>query len=232
MRILDRADDLEAAGAAINEVKEGRGDIILKGNVKSHTLLKEILKKENGLKRGLLSDCLVTEDPASNRGRLIGVTDGGVNIEPSLAEKIEIVRNAIFVFQRLGFFKPLVAALSAVETPVDSMRSSTDAAELKRLNLSGVIKDCVVEGPLALDNAISVGAAAQKGVASEVAGRADILLVPNIESGNLLGKSLFWFSRCPLAHVIIGARVPVLIPSRTEDCESKSYSIALGVLCA
>ncbi|HEX9289288.1 MAG TPA: phosphate acyltransferase, partial [Anaeromyxobacteraceae bacterium] len=159
-------------------------------------------------------------------------SDGGVNVAPSLAEKRAILANAVRVFHRLGVDRPRVAVLCAVETPVAAMPHAFDAVALCEAAARGELPRCEVFGPVALDGALSVAAARSKGILAPAAGRADILLVPTIEVGNALGKAFTWLAGKAVAHVIEGARAPVLIPSRAERAHDKLCSVALGVLAA
>ncbi len=232
-RIVEAANDAEAARTAVALVRGGEGAVLMKGRIKTGDLLHAVLDRAEGLREGrLLSDVLVAEHPLSEEERLVGVTDGGVNVAPTLAQKREIVANAVALFRRLGHPRPKVACLCAVETVTSAMPHTLEAQALAEANAAGEILDCVVSGPLALDNALSVDAARAKGIDHPVAGRADILLVPTIEAGNALGKAFTYLAKKPVAHVIVGAKAPVLIPSRVERAEDKLCSIALGVVCA
>ncbi len=225
----------EAARAAVGLARSGAVRALLKGHLRTDQLLKAVLDKHHGLRTGrLLSDVLVYEDTLSGRKRLVGITDGGVNVRPTLDEKVQIVRNAVEVFRALGFERPKVALLSATEVITDAIPSTVEAHELTRRHQRGELElpECELYGPLALDNALLEWAARAKGVRSPVAGRADVLVVPNIEAGNLLGKAVKHFGGSTCAHVILGAKVPVLIPSRVESAQDKLHSIALGVLMA
>jgi len=232
-RIVDAASDAEAARIAVTLVRDGEAAVLLKGRMKTGDLLHVVLDRASGLRAGrLLSDVLVAEHPLSETARLVGVTDGGVNVAPSRAQKKEILGNAVALFHRLGYPLPRVACLCAVETVSEAMPHTKDAQALAEMNIAGEIGGCIVSGPLALDNALSVDAARAKGIDHPVAGRADVLLVPTIETGNALGKAFTYLAKAPVAHVIVGARVPVLIPSRVERAEDKLCSIALGVVAA
>jgi phosphate butyryltransferase len=214
-------------------VRAGEGAVLMKGRIKTGELLHAVLDRAAGLREGrLLSDVLVAEHPLSEEARLVGVTDGGVNVAPALAQKREILANAVALFRRLGHARPHVACLCAVETVTPAMPHTMEAQTLAEENASGEIRGCVVSGPLALDNALSADAARAKGIDHPVAGRADLLLVPTIETGNALGKAFTYLAKKPVAHVIVGAKAPVLIPSRVERAEDKLCSIALGVVCA
>lgn len=232
-RIVPAATDAEAARRAVALVRAGEGAVLMKGRIKTGDLLHAVLDRAEGLREGrLLSDVLVAEHPLSEEARLVGVTDGGVNVAPTLAQKREILLNAVALFRRLGHPRPKVACLCAVETVSPAMPHTVEAQALAEANAAGDLPDCVVSGPLALDNALSEDAARAKGIDHPVAGRADVLLVPTIEAGNALGKAFTYLAKRPVAHVIVGARAPVLIPSRVERADDKLCSIALGVVCA
>jgi phosphate butyryltransferase len=223
----------ETASKAVQLVREGKANIILKGFMQTSALLKAILDSQQGLRTGrLLSDVIFTEDPASDKPHLVGLTDGGINILPGLKEKKEIIENAVFVMHKLGNPLPKIAVMAAIEVVNEAMPATVHAAELKKMNQEGIIKDCIVDGPFALDIAVSADAAQKKGIRSEVAGNADILVVPNIEAGNLLGKAFTYYAKKPVGHVIVGAKAPILIPSRNESDEDKVNSVALGVICS
>lgn len=232
-RIVDAPSDGDAAQCAVSLVRDGEAAVLLKGRMKTGDLLHAVLDRTSGLRAGrLLSDVLVAEHPLSETPRLVGVTDGGVNVTPNRAQKKEILENAVALFRRLGYAHPRVACLCAVESVTDAMAHTRDAQALAEMNAAGEIRGCVVSGPLALDNALSEYAAQAKGIDHPVAGRADILLVPTIETGNALGKAFTYLAKAPVAHVIVGARAPVLIPSRVERAEDKLCSIALGIVAA
>lgn len=232
--IVHEPDDVKAAAHAVARVRAGEAHVILKGRLKTGDLMRAVLNRDTGLRTGRqLSDVLLTEDPVGEERRLLGLTDGGVNVAPTLDAKIAIVRNAVRVFRRLGFARPKVALLCAVEQPTESQPHTVEAAKITELFQAGQIPDleeCEVYGPLALDNALWPHAAKVKGIESPVAGYADILVPPTIEAGNVLGKAFTYFARKPVAHVIEGARAPVLIPSRVESPHDKLLSIAMGVL--
>ncbi len=227
----------EAAVARVVELgRQGRLQLVLKGFLPTAALMKPILDKETGLRgANLLSDILVIENPslpAGDNGELLGLSDGGLNILPDLAQKRQIVENAVAVFHNLGYAEPRVGVMAAIESVKDSMPATVDARELTAMNERGEIAGCKVYGPLALDIAVSRQAAEHKGVLHEVAGRAQILIMPSIEAGNLLGKAFTYYLKLTVAHVVMGARLPVLIPSRNESDTDKLHSLALGVLAA
>lgn len=233
LEIQDVPDAGKAAAAAVASVKRGEADILLKGKVQTGTFLRAVLDSAAGLRTGrLLSDVLIFEDNRSEEPRLIMITDGGVNLAPTLEQKIEILRNAVSVAHKLGNMTPAVALLSAIETVQPELTSTVDAALIAKMGERGQLPGCHVDGPLALDNAVSPEAAQLKGLSSPAAGQADILLCPTIESANMLAKGVTFFADFRLAHVIVGATAPILIPSRADTSDAKLLSIALGcVMC-
>jgi phosphate butyryltransferase len=220
-----------AARAAVAEVAAGRAALLMKGTVSTADLLRAVLDKERGLRTGrLLSHVGVFALP--DFPRLIFLTDAGVNIAPNLAQKADIVRNAIEVARALGVVEPKVAALAAVEQVNPEMPATIEAACLAAMNRRGQISGGVVDGPFGFDNAVFPEAAERKGVSGPVAGAADILVVPDLEAGNVAYKALLLFGRAQAAGVITGARVPIITTSRAEEHETKLLAIALGVVLA
>jgi phosphate butyryltransferase len=230
--IIEANEEAEICHRTVLAIHNGEAEIILKGKVKTATLLKAVMDAEHGLRTGrLISDAFVFEwlnRPESNK--LMIITDGGFNLGPDLNQKIQILENAVQVAHALGNPNPKVAVLSAVETVNPSLQSTVDAAILAKMNERGQIKGCVVDGPLALDNAISLESAQQKGIQSPVAGKANILLFPNIESANLAAKATTYFANLRLAHATMGAKAPVLIPSRSDTADAKLLTLALNVI--
>jgi len=225
---VDSADPAVAAAAAASE---GQVDILLKGALRTDQVLRAVLDKNSGLRTGrLLSDILLYEDVLSGSPRLVAITDGGITIAPDLKQKREIVANAAEVLRKLGFARPRIAVMSATEVVSKALQSTLDAEQLTAEGERGDFGECDVYGPLALDNALLPSAAEAKGIVNAVAGRADCLVAPTIEAGNLLGKSAKFFTGSRCAHVIVGAGVPVLIPSRVESADDKLLSIAFGVI--
>jgi len=217
--------------AAIQSVREGRNQVLMKGTLDTSLILRQVLDKTTGLNAGrLCSHLVVCEIPGFDR--LLIITDGGLNIAPGLAEKVEIVKNAIDTARALGIARPKVAVLAAVEKVNPSMPATIDAACLAKMCETGEFGDAMVDGPFAFDNAISAAAAGVKGVKSEVAGRADIILVPTIEVGNALGKSLSYIGKSSNAGIVVGAAAPIVLPSRAGKPEAKWAALALGVLLA
>lgn len=219
----------EAAHLACQAADEGRADMILKGLLETKTLLKEVLNKEFDLRRSpVLSHVMIYDMPTYHK--LLLTTDGGMVADPTLEQKIELVKNAVQVAHRLGNELPKVAAVCAVEKVNDKMPCTLDARALQKMNEAGELAGCLIQGPLALDGAISREAAAHKGITGEVAGDADIILVPTIEAGNIMGKTLSYFAGAVNAGIIMGAKVPVLLVSRADTAQAKLYSILLGAL--
>jgi len=222
----------DPAGLATRLARNGEVDILLKGHLRTDELLKPILDKQAGLRTGtLLSDVLFYEDVLADK-RLVGMTDGGLNVAPTLDQKKQIVNNAIAVCRCVGMTRPKIAIMSATEVVTDSLPSTLDARALAEMGAAGEFGDALVFGPLALDNALLESAARAKGISHPVAGHADCMVVPNIESGNLLGKAVKYLGGSQCAHVVVGAKVPILIPSRVESVDDKVNSVALGVLYA
>jgi phosphate butyryltransferase len=233
LEIVHRPGEREAATEAVGLVRRGRADILLKGAVSTPVLLHAVLDRETGLRTGgLLSDVFVIGFGGGAADRLIGLTDGGVNPAPDPREKKAILSNAVGVFHALGVREPRVAVLSATEKPTPRLRGSLDAARLADLLEEDAIEGCVVDGPLAMDLALSTEAASMKGIDSPVAGRADILLFPTLEAANITAKAIqYWTAQDP-GHVVVGASAPVLIPSRAESARARLNAIALGSLLA
>ncbi len=229
--MVDSPDPETTAEICVKMVSSGKADILMKGLMASSTLLKAVLNREWGLRSGQLLSHVGFIQP-QNMDKIIMITDGGMNIAPDLNQKKSILMNAVEIAHSLLVDNPMVAALSAVETVNEAMRSSVDAALLTRMNERGQISGCTVDGPLAMDNAVSAEAAAHKGIKSPVAGNADILLVPNVETGNAAYKILHYFSNARFAGLIAGASAPIVLTSRSDSSESKQNSIALAAFIA
>lgn len=225
--IIDTGDDLvKAAKTSVAMVREGRANLILKGKTDTSVLLRAVLDKEHGLRKSdVISDVLAYEHPDGLRL----MSDGGINILPELSDKLAIIKNAVTVAHALNNPLPKVALISAVEVVNPKMPATLDAALLAKMNERGQIPGCIVEGPLAFDNAVDAAAAKTKGITSPVGGAADIFIVPNIEAGNIFGKMLTYYCKYRVAHVVMGTMVPILIPSRADDGETKMLCMALGL---
>jgi len=231
--IFPTSSEEESAARIVELANKGDVQVILKGFLPTAALMRPILDKEKGLRTGnLLSDIMVVENPADNFQGLLGITDGGLNILPDLNQKKQIVENAVKVYHKLGYENPKVGIMAAVETVKDNMPATLDAKALTEMNENGEIAGCRVYGPLALDIAVSPAAAKKKGIDNPVAGMVEIFVVPSIESGNLLAKTFTYYMHATVAHVVMGATIPILIPSRNESDVDKLHSTALGVICA
>lgn len=229
--IVPEADSILAARRAVAMVASGQGDLVMKGKVGTADILRAVLDKEKGLRTGnLLSH--VTALDIEGYDRLLFMTDGAMNIAPDLGQKIQIVQNAVDVARAVGFAQPKVAVLAAVELVNPDMPAAMEAALLAKMAERGQIKGAVVDGPLALDNAVSVHSAEVKGISSPVAGHADILVVPDIEAGNVLYKSIVYFAKARVAGVIAGAKAPVVLTSRSDTHQAKLDSIAFSAVYA
>lgn len=227
MAIVHEADDRKAAYQAVALVSRGEADVLMKGLISTADLLRAVLDKEVGLRTGrVLSHAAVVE----GLGKLFIVADAGMNIAPTLQQKADIIQNSVALAAAMGISPAKVALLAAVETVNPDMPATLDAAALAKMAERGQIKGAIVDGPLALDNAVSEEAARHKGIQSPVAGNADILLVPDIEAGNMLVKAVVYFAGSKLAGLVLGAAKPVVVTSRADSPESKILSIALGVL--
>ncbi|MFU2158386.1 MULTISPECIES: phosphate acyltransferase [Caldisericum] len=227
--VIDSKDDEEKCKIAVETVKnEG---ILLKGSVKTATLLKAVLNKDWGLRTDrIITSVAAFESNYEGREKIILLSDGGVLIRPDIDTLVKEIDNAVFVANKLGNPMPKVALLCAVEVVNPDMPETLNAAMLRKMWERGQIKGCIVDGPLALDNALSVYAKEKKGIVSDVAGDADILITPDIVSGNILGKAVEYIGGKPLAVTVVGASRPIMIPSRADKAESKLRSIALTIL--
>lgn len=231
VEVIAAMSSAEAAELSVKAVRNGEADVLMKGNIPTANILKAVLNKEWGLRKGsVLSHVAAFEVP--NYDRLIFVTDAAMNIAPDVTQKAAIIQNTVEVARAIGIDLPKVAPIAAVEVVNPAMQATIDAAMLTQMNRRGQIKDCIVDGPLALDNAVSQIAAEHKGIVSDVAGKADILLVPTIEAGNVLYKSLVYFADAKVGAMIAGAKVPIVLTSRADSAETKVYSLALAVATA
>ncbi len=229
--IEDAVDDDHAAALAVAMVLEKRVAALMKGHLHTDILLRHVVKSVGGLRTGRrISHVFVMDAPSLDE--LLFVTDAAINIAPTLEEKVDIVQNAIDLAQALGLKLPKVGILCAVEMVNPKMQATLDAAALSKMAERGQIRGGLVDGPLAMDNAISLSAAKTKGLKSLVAGRADILVVPNIEAGNILAKELTYASQAEGAGLVLGARVPIMLTSRADDPASRLFSCAVAVLYA
>ncbi len=227
--IIGVKDDEDKARKAVEKAKEG--GTLLKGKIKTATLLKAVLNKEWGLRTGkIISDVFVFEDKREKNPKLVLMSDGGVNLNPDVKALVSIIENAVEVAHKLGIEVPKVALLSAVETINPDMEETIKAGMISKMNERKQITGCIIDGPLALDNAISEFAARKKGIVSPIAGKADILIVPDIAAGNIFGKALTYYANYQVGHTLVGTKAPVIIPSRADKSEVKLNCIALSIL--
>lgn len=228
---IESSDPLEAISISVKIVHDGKADVLMKGKVGTSDMLKCVLNKDFGLRTGkLLSHFAYFE--VETYHKLIAVTDVAMNIAPNLAEKIEILNNSVKVLNNLGIKLPKVAVLGAIEKVNTEMNATLDAALLSKMNQRDQILNCIVDGPLAFDNAISFESAKHKEIKSEVAGDTDLLLMPDIEVGNVLYKSLVFFAKAKVASMIVGAAAPIVLTSRSDSEQAKFDSILLAAVAA
>ncbi len=218
-----------AAAAAVALVHSGEVEAIMKGKIATEELMHPMMDKETGLRTGRRMSHIFAFNVPSYPKPLF-LTDAAINIHPTLSDKKDIVQNAVDLFHAIGLGKPYVAVLSAVETVTETLPSTLDATALCKMADRNQITGCFIDGPLAFDNAISVESANLKNIHSEVAGRADILVVPDLESGNMLYKQLGYFSGAQGAGIVLGAKVPIILTSRSSSVESRVSSAALSLL--
>jgi len=227
--IIDKPDKTETARCAVELVRNKKASILMKGMMGTARLLKAVLDKEIGLRTNQLLSHVYTLE-IKNYNRLLTMTDGAMSISPDLKQKAQIIQNAINYAHSMGIEKPKVAVVAALELVNPDMPATIDAACLAKMSERGQIVGGVVDGPLGFDNAISKEAAVHKGIESPVSGEVDIVLVPNIESGNIFAKGLVYLAKAVPAGLLLGAKAPVVLVSRSDSAQSKLYSIALGVL--
>jgi phosphate butyryltransferase len=227
LRIIHEPEIEKSVEMAVKMLSSKQADILMKGKVGTSSLLKCVLNKEWGLRTGnLLSHIALFE--VDTYHKLIAVTDVAMNIAPNLKDKISIVNNSVSFLNRLGYVMPKVAVLGAVEMVNENMEATLHAALLSKMNQREQIRNCIIDGPLAFDNAVSLESAQFKGIKSEVAGDTDLLLMPDIEVGNVLYKSLVFFAKAKVASIILGAQVPIVLTSRSDSEQAKYDSILLS----
>lgn len=227
LSVLPAADEAQSAEIACALAGAGEAAALMKGHLHSDTLLRAVLRREAGLRTASrLSHLFHMTLPGSNKA--LSITDAVINVQPTLVDKIHIARNAIELMHALGYEMPRMALLSGSEEVTRSMPSSQDAAELAKLAAIGALRGACIEGPLAFDNAVSLEAARIKGIGGQVAGNADILLVPNLEAGNFLFKQMVYFMSATAAGLVLGARVPIILTSRADPLEARLASCALA----
>lgn len=227
IEIIDEKDPVKASAVAVSLAREGKVQILMKGLVGTADYLKCILDRDNGIGTGVtMSHVTLLQSPAYHK--LLCITDCGMIVLPTFKEKVDLVRNALSVYKRLKADPPKVAVLAAVEVVNDKMDATVHAAMLAAMNRRGQIKDCIIDGPFAFDNLISKEACEYKGIKTEVGGDTDIILCPNLETGNTLYKALTYLGGANTAGIVLGAKVPVVLTSRTDSDKNKLMSIALA----
>src|SRR6202167_4039710 len=231
LRLIDAADGRAAAEQAVALARKGEVALLIEGDLHTEELMHAVVAPDTGLRTARrISHVYLMDVP--DYSRLLLITDAAINIAPALQEKVSIIQNAIDLAHMLGIAQPRVAILAAVETVSGKMRSTIDAAALCKMADRGQITGGLLDGPLAFDNAINVAAATEKGIISPVAGRADILVVPDLEAGNMLAKQLSFLAGAEAAGIVLGAQVPVILTSRADSASSRLASCALAVLMA
>jgi phosphate acetyltransferase len=229
--IVDAEHSHDAAEKAVSLVREGRAEMLMKGSLSTDELLGAVVRRDTGLRTARrLSHCFIMDVP--RHPNVLIITDAAINIFPTLEDKVDIVQNAIDLAHALKIEKPRVAILSATEKVNPKLQSTVEAAALCKMTDRGQITGGVLDGPLALDNAISVEAARIKNIAGSVAGHADILVVPDLEAGNVLAKSLSFLMDADSSGVVLGARVPITLTSRADSVQSRLASSAVAALIA
>lgn len=229
--VIDAPHSTAAAAKAVALLREAKAELLMKGSLHSDELLAAVVAREGGLRTGRrISHVFVMDIPTYHK--VLIVTDGAINIAPTLEDKVDICQNAIDLAISLGLARPKVAILAAVETVTSKMPATLDAAALCKMAQRGQIKDAILDGPLAFDNAISKDAAKTKGIDSQVAGDPDILLAPDLEAGNILAKQLTFLAKADSAGLVLGARVPIILTSRADSVRSRIASCAVAMLAA
>jgi len=229
--LVDAPHSEGSAEIAVRLAREGKVEMLMKGSLHTDELMAAVVKRETGLRTGRrISHCFIMDVPAIDR--VVVITDAAVNIFPTLVDKVHIVQSAIDLLRALGRESPKVAILSAMETVNPQVPSTIEAAALCKMAERGQITGGILDGPLALDNAIDLGAARIKNIVSPVAGQADILVVPDLEAGNMLAKSLSFMADADAAGIVLGARVPIILTSRADSVETRLASCAVAALVA
>ncbi len=225
--VINEPDVDKAAAISVKMVNEKKADILMKGSLGTPNLLRAVLNKEWGLRSGeLLSHLALFEIPAYHK--ILALTDAAMNIAPDITGKVSLINNSVSYLNKLGLEKPKVALLSAAETVSFQMKSSTEAAIITKMNDRGQIKNCIIDGPLAFDNAVSEKSAKKKGIVSPVAGDADLLVADDIDAANAIYKTFIYFSGAKIAAVIVGAAAPIVLTSRADTDQAKLDSIAMA----
>jgi phosphate butyryltransferase len=227
--IVPTATNRDAAQEAVRLVRNGEAQVVMKGYLHTDEMLHAVLQNETGLRTDrLLSHVFVLEVPTYHK--LLLITDAAININPDISKKAEITQNAVDLARKIGVERPKVAALSSIETVNPSIPSTVHAACLSKMAERDQIKGAIVDGPLAFDNAISAAAARDKGISSPVAGDVDVVVVPDLDSGNILSKNLEYLASAKVAGIVMGASAPVVLTSRSDPPRARVYSLALASL--
>ncbi len=225
--IIHTESDMEAAVRTVKLINENKADFIIKGKLQTAELLKAVVNKEYGIRTGkVMSHVAILQVPSYHK--FIAVTDGGMVMYPNVEEKKQIIENAVDMFRAMGYEKPKVAVIASIETVNPKMPETVDADMLKKMYLAGEIKDCIVEGPISYDLTVNKETAEIKGYKSEVTGDADIIIAPDITTGNILSKSLVYSAGGKMAGIVVGAKVPVALTSRGSSSEEKYLSLVLS----
>ena len=227
--IFPAVDDAEAARLAVAAIRDNRSDILMKGKLDTAVILKAVVNREHGLGKDRIMSMLVFHEMPSYP-KLLAVTDGGMCLYPTLEEKKQILINAVEMMTLMGYKNPKVGVLAAIEKVNPKMPETVDADQLKQMNIRGEITDCIVEGPISYDLAMSRESAAIKGFSSPVVGDVDLLVVPEITTGNVLGKCLVYSAGAKMAGIVVGARVPIVLTSRGARSVEKYRSLVLAAL--
>jgi phosphotransacetylase len=229
--IVDAPDAGASAAKAVELIRKGQAEVLMKGSLHTDELMAAVVARDGGLRTGRrISHAFVMDVPTYHK--VLIITDGAINIAPTLEDKVDICQNAVDLAISLGLERPKVAILAAVETVTSKMQATIDAAALCKMAERGQITGGILDGPLAFDNAISKQAAKTKGIVSEVAGDPDILLAPDLEAGNILAKQLSFLANADSAGLVLGARVPVILTSRADSVRSRVASCAVAMLAA
>jgi phosphotransacetylase len=231
LELVDAPHSHASAATAVQMVREGKAELLMKGSLHTDELLGAVVARETGLRtERRLSHVFIMDVPTYHK--VLFVTDAAINIAPTLEEKVDICQNAIDLAMMLGIVQPKVAVIAAVETVTSKMPATLDAAALCKMADRGQITGALIDGPLAFDNAISIDAAKTKGIRSQVAGHPDILLVPDLEAGNILAKLLAFLANSDSAGLVLGAKVPIILTSRADSVQSRIASCGVAMLAA
>lgn len=229
--VVDIKDESQAANVAVGLARNDAADIVMNGLLQTKTYLKAILNKEHGLRTGKLLNAVTAFESAA-LGRVFLATDCGMIVSPTLEDKVEMIGNATTLANALGCEMPKISCLSAVETVNANMPDGYDAAVLSKMNERGQIKGCIIDGPLSMDLSISEMSVEHKGIVSPVAGKADVLLMPNLQAGNIFWKTMTYLAGAKSGAVVMGTAKPAVLTSRADTAEAKLNSVAMALLLA